>query len=120
MSEIISYKGKYGTVSQTVSYNDVDLPNIMITTIYTGYHKPKVGEEVYLSSCEIPYHNNYENSWTTKPSDDELFSIAVLELVSYDDSNYESGKSRNGGKYLESIYVIRSLVLTRTFSEIMD
>lgn len=117
MVEQISYKGKYGTVIETVTYNEVDLPNIMVGTIYTGYHKPVVGEEMHLSSCDIPFHDNYRDCFNTKPNDDELFSIVILELLDYDDSNYDPRKCRNGGKYLTSTWVIRHIIRTDTFKE---
>lgn len=114
----ITYKGRFGNVTQTVEHNQVGLPNLMETTIFTGDHIPKIDEEVYLTSCIIPYHNDWDDSWVSRPNDDEYFSKVILELVSYDDSNYEPSKSRDGGSYLESVWVIREIKDTYTFAEI--
>lgn len=113
----IRYKGEFGTVEEEVYSNEYNLPNLMETWIYTGYHKPGVNEEVYLSSCNIPYHDNYRDSWTVKPNNDEYFSKVIIELVDYDDSNYDSAKCSDGGKYLDSTWIIREIKETITFGE---
>lgn len=115
--EIIEYKGQFGTVQEEVQYNEVSLANVMRTTIYTGYHKPVVGEIVYLSSCEIPYHDNWRDCWNTSVDEDEFFSDVVIELVEYDGSNYEPLKSHNGGKYLESTWKIVAIEGIHKFKE---
>ena len=113
----ITYKGQFGNVVQDVEYNDVNLPNLMTTEIYTGDHIPKVDEVVYLSTCDIPYHNNWDDCWTSRPNDDEYFSQVTLELIGYDDSNYDPRKCHNGGKYLESEWLIREVKSVSTFGE---
>lgn len=111
------YKGKYGIVTETVKYNEVNLPNLLATKIYTGDHTPQVDEVVYLSTCDIPYHNNWDDNWTSHPSEDDIFADVVLELIKYDDSNYDPRKCHNGGKYLESEWVIREVKNISTFKE---
>lgn len=113
----ISYKTKFGTVTQTVEYNQVGLPNLLQTTIFCGDIMPQTNETVFLTSCEIPYHNDITDNWTNRPNNDDIFADVILELISYDDSNYEPSKCHNGGKYLESVWEIRQIKRTYTFEE---
>ena len=113
----ISYKTKLGTVTQTVEYNKVGLPSLLQTTIFCGDMIPKVNETVFLSSCDIPYHNDMTDNWTRHLSEDDIFADVVLELIGYDDSNFELRKCHNGGKYLKSKWIIREIRNISTFKE---
>ena len=89
-------------------------------TLYCGYVKPQVGDIVELSTCDIGYHNVYENSYTSSVNDDEVFAEVVLELIDYDDSEYIPGKGRNGGSYLFSTWRILEIGRIMTFRELMS
>lgn len=117
MDKTITYKTKLGSVTQTVEYNQVGLPNLLQTTIYCGDITPKTNETVFLTSCEIPYHNDITDNWVNRPNNDDIFADVILELISYDDSNYEPSKCHNGGKYLESEWIIKEIKNISTFKE---
>ena len=113
----ITYKTKLGSVTQTVEYNQVGLPNLLQTTIYCGDITPNTNETVFLTSCEIPYHNDITDNWVNRPNNDDIFADVILEQISYDESNYEPSKCHNGGKYLESEWIIREIKNISTFKE---
>ena len=103
-----------------MNYNEVGLPQTEKNTLYCGYVTPQVGDIVELSSCDIGYHNVYENSYNSSVNDDEIFADVVLELIDYDDSEYIVGKDRNGGSYLFSTWKILKVERIMTFREMMS
>ena len=116
----IMYKGAFGTIVEDVEYPHPFVPSIIRQQIYTGDHIPKVGDVVTTSSCDIPYHDVWRNCWDVKPYPDSLVSQVVLELQDYDDSEFEIGKGRNGGKYLTMRYKVVAVENTQTFEKYND